>query len=572
MRKALLPVLGLREDQARWFEILVKPNLEQHAHLAEVRAVRNIIVVHYIEIEGEEAPPEVLASVRGTIIYQLGGKYFVIRKSIPYTQDLVLDSLPSNKGEYVFSVPSGNQVRKISVGEAGLKIVPYIEGTVIDIMKVDGVVQWYTSHNVLPKGVQQGGRNVYKKARWGHHEAFTDDFENIIRVCDPGLLNENDELFPADCITSNKAYRFVLLTRERVRAEAAPISEKGVLIYLGCLTQFQYSDFPELDFGDRTEMEYQPRCESSIPLANRPSIVQFNKSMTVAEANAYLAGPHPELGVLSGGGKLVVQARTRTAGGTEIVTFHIKSSSYAYREQMLGDFADLYQQFLTVLNLGSYDFGDAASLERYYRDFPGVRLPTTREEALALRDLIQEQEPLIPELIRSRAAPATPLTHLWYLFLLCTNVSVREGVMRYLERYAEDVRFLQKWMFSLKPAEGFKARSDDEKDKKKAISDKSFIFTFKLEILRHEMYNKGRGANTVMLLLGDKTMKAISISRRVTGTKMDSIAITEPELRPPASKVKSYATIAETPLVDEGPRTDEMLRRTAREEASDPWD
>jgi len=111
-------------------------------------------------------------------------------------------------------------------------------------------------------------------------------------------------------------------------------------------------------------------------------------------------------------------------------------------------------------------------------------------------------------------------------------------------------------MFSLKPAEGFKPRSDDDKDKKKAVNDKSFIFTFKIEILRHEMYNKGRGANTVMLLLGDKTSKAIGIARKTTGTQLESIGITEPEMKP--APVKSYATVASTLI--------------APDEAEEMWD
>ncbi|CAH6420659.1 Hypothetical protein POVR2_LOCUS217 [uncultured virus] len=567
-RRALVPVLGLREGDEKWFEMPVKENLSTFAHMEEVQAVQNLWIVHYIEIKGENPPPEVLASVRGTIVYHNQGKYSIIRKSIPYTQDIVLDVLTEVDGKYALQVPVSGGSRSIKVSPSSLKIVPYMEGTVIDIMKIDGVTQWFTSHNVLPKGVRDStGRNVYKKSRWGHHEAFTDDFESIIRTCDPKLLNSRDELFPKNCKTSNKLYRFILLTRERVRAEASPISERGVLVYIGCLTQFQYSDYPEMDFGEKHDVEYVPRSEKSIP-ADRPAIVQFPE-MSIEQANNWLAGAHPELGLLSGGGKLVVTARVVGAGVTETHIFHIKSHAYEYRESILGNSPDLYKQFLTLLDLHLYDFTSKSGSDQYYHDFPSVVLPNTADEVAALRDTILAEAEIVPVSAAERAlVPSTPVTHIWYIFMLCVNVSIRERVLRYLERYARDLIFLQQWMFTLKAAEPFKAtaRGTDSaavrKAQNKAQRDRDFILTLRTEILRHELYNR-KDANTVMLVLGNKTSQAIGIARRVTGTSMDSIAISEPELREGSAESLTSTESVRTDLSSSGPITQDADTETS---------
>lgn len=545
-REKVLPVLGLTADaHLSWLEMPVKLNLETYAGLEEVSAVSNLEIVHFIKKKNEEVPPEVLSAARGTIVYTLvDGQRLIVRKSIPYTYDILSNKIASEGEQYVFQIPEGSKTRTIKVPLEALKISPYIEGTVIDIMKVDGRVHWFTSRNLLPRGVMHEGKMIYKKSRWvQHHEAFTTSFENVIRLVDPGLLNENDELFPKNCATSNKLYRFILLTRERVRAEMASVSKRDLLVYLGCYTQFEYEDVKNAAklLGEQHVKEYQPKTVPSIPKdTTRAAIVQFDGNMTIEQANEYLAGAHPELGVLSGGGKLVITASVSSVAGRENLLFHVKSSSYAYREQILAGADNLYKRWLSVIDLGYYDFTERTSTTEFYKDFPAATLPKTEQEVLALMDDVKAEREVHPTLVKTDAVPSRPITHIWYLFLVCANPALREMIMRYPKRYSADIQHLQEYLFKKKtdagPPSSIKkvttpgGRVPSSDDERKAERNREFIREFKSEILRHEMYNKGQGLNTVFLLLGTKTERAINIARRDTNSMSSSLVITEPDM------------------------------------------
>jgi hypothetical protein len=577
LRKKVLPALGLQPGEEDWLEMPIKPKREGVQALDEIQAVKNLLLVHYIERKGEKVPPHILALGRGTIVYTIGEKYFIVRQSIPYTYDIELNSISVNEGKCSFTVPVPLplNMKKPNEDEMGSKtftvpvenlhISPYIEGTVIDIMKIDGKVQWFTSHNLLPKGLIYQEKSVYKPARWAeHHIPFTKSMEEIIKAVDPNLLKDN-MLFPENCLISNKLYRFVLLTRERVRAESMMLGEKGILVYLGCITQFQYSEMDEVGIkygvADKS-LPYEPKCETSIPKdTTRPFILRFESSMTIDQANNYLRGneniPHP----LSGGGKLVVRANVVNLGEKRTLTFHVKSDSYSYREKVLGNTDNLYKRFVDIMDLGDYYFEDEISVAEYYRDFPNVAIPGVlgnvskqqnktdlrakqKNEISELKYEVNNYMVLVPKFLTRRpkiGAPESPRAHIWYIFLLCANISIRPTVLRYLERYSKDIDFMVDWLFrKLDPKSNFDFVADNPSEKKKADKNKDFVLKYKMEISRHELYQKGRGINTVLLLKGDKAAKAISIARHQTGTMKESFKISEAEERLP-----TYADITE---------------------------
>jgi hypothetical protein len=574
LRKAVLPALGLQPGEEEWLEMPVKPEREGVQALDEIQSVKNLLIVHYIERKGKKVPPHILSLGRGTIVYTIGGKYFIIRKSIPYTYDIELNSISVVDGKCSFTIPiplpsTTNKTNEFEMGTKtftvpveNLHISPYIEGTVIDIMKIDGKVQWFTSHNLLPKGLIYQEKRIYNPARWAeHHIPFTKSMEDIIKEADPNLLDDK-KLFPTNCLISNKLYRFVLLTRERVRAESMMLGEKGILVYLGCFNQFEYSEMEEvgIKYGIAdTSAPYEPICETSIPKnATKPYILRYISSMTINEANQHLRGnekiPHP----LSGGGKLVVRANVTHLGGKQTLTFHVKSDSYSFRERVLGNTDNLYKRFVDIMDLSWYYFEDEDSVTEYYRDFPNVEIPgvlnpTSKQvnktelrgkqisQVNALKHEVNNYINILPKFRQLKpkiGAPDSPRTHIWYIFLLCTNISIRPLVSRYLERYAKDVDFMVNWLFKLDPKVAFEYIADKPSDKKKSEKNKDFVLKYKTEISRHELYSKGNGINTILLLNGDKTAKAISIARHQTGTTKESIKISEVEERTP-----TYAAI-----------------------------
>jgi len=432
-RQELLPILGLPEGSEIWFQMPTKKSPKEFAGASQLADIEGLSLVHFIEDKNKPTPKEILDRVRGTIVYRNA----ILRQSIPYRDEYVADniSVTGSGKESVISFDTGFTTKTYRTSDVFIR--PYSEGTVMSIMKINGKVQWFTSKNLIPKGVKLVGdsRWIHKPSSWAaHHIPFTTSMTEIFEECDPNMLKDN-VLFPKECNFSNREYRFILTTQERIRADAEPVGPVGYLTYVGCLEHWSNMNPPTslVDIMGKPHTDdkvYYPKTVSKKPTdVTKPFIVEYTHSITPEEATKYLEGDNSVVDKrFSGGGKLIVTAKTRGVGGTlQSVTFHVKSTSYHHRELVVGNSDNLYNQFLDTLNLSDYDFNDANSVEMFSSLFAPLRLPGDGEDDICtadeLKEMIENKEPIpietdenhvITDIIRTRAARL-----IWYNFLDC---------------------------------------------------------------------------------------------------------------------------------------------------------
>jgi hypothetical protein len=531
-RVKLSETLGLPKGSDEWFEIPVKKSSDIY-QASELRAIKKLTLLHWIKKEGEKIPPEILHSVRGTIVYDMKS---IIRKSIPYNDDIILDILETFEleGEQYVKIPSTETGSFNDVLVSNVKLFPHIEGTIIDIMKINGEIQWFTSHNLIPKGVKHKGIVLHQKARWApHHVPFTDSLASIFEECDPDLL-EGDVLFPKKCLFSNRLYRFVVVTRERVRAYAGYVGPTGFAVYIGCQEQWDNNNppiSPDLIGEPHTEEKiYKPKTVSSPPLnQDEPYIIEYKDSMTIEEANIILSGPHMVTDKrFTGGGKIIVQAKYSDYRGKSTKTFHVESTAYAHRRKITGDNFNLYGHFLSIMTLKNYVLSDEESLNSFCNIFPCLELPSdisgfTSDNLKCLVDNMSDKLHINVLPNSSDLIASSPIRHIWYNFLVCINVSQRPIVARYIERYVKDVMFLKSWLIKLDNKTKFL-----DLNGKDNINQKKFALSAWKSIKRHPLYNKDHGFERIMLLIGSKSGKLISLARKQSGTQRESIKLSEP--------------------------------------------
>jgi hypothetical protein len=539
IRQQLLPVLGLEEGQEEWFEMPVKKSVADFAAVDELANIEGLNVVHFIERPMEQTPAEVLNKVRGTIVWN---REVVVRQSIPYRQEFVLEKLPIIGTGDDRSIVLNTGLTKHTMKVSSVFIRKYSEGTIIDIMKLNGKVQWFTSRNLVPKGVKTDTdpRWIHQPAKWGSHIPFTVSAERIMLAADPLLLDDRT-LFPKKTKFSNRLYRFILTTRQRVRADADPVGPVGYLTYLGCFEQWSNNNPPEalraiMGEPHLDEDVYKPIYPNVKPDdVTKPFIVQYTESLTPEKANEYLQGNTDVIDKrFSGGGKLIITGKVRSAGGKmKEITWHVKSLSYQHRETIIGNSENLYKQFLSCLDVSGYNFNIESSVEVFHEQFASLKLPGKDVNDICtfakLKELVLAEVPLpivcnpvlLADNLKARLSRL-----IWYNFLLCANVSIRPTVLMYLPRYVYDLAFISTWLLSVNKDTNF---SNLDKDKEKAAVQKSFIFKTKTSVQQHYNYHRGEGVIHILESMGEVTPKLITLAHRINGSLEESIRVSEPD-------------------------------------------
>lgn len=569
-RRKVVKLLNLKDsDSEDWITIPPQKGLEEHQNFPEISALKGLMLVNTVSMEGKVTPSDIQNKARGVILFNDQ----VIRQSIPFNETVICDMLiPQHNNKIVFEIKGtdGSPSQEIPAHMRDIKITPYVEGTIISVILINDVMHWFTSRNLLPQGLEvdasrlssakrkeialkrsegkskvsseelKGKVTIVKKARMRPYDkAFTDSFREILQESHPQFLNR-DILFPGGCKSSKWEYRFLLLTRERVRAYHGYIPPNGFLVYLGPIKHWSNKSAKFPGPYHKTEDLYIPSGISpkDIPKDKDKSyVVQFD-NMTIEEANRYLRGDLFDKRAdprFSDGGKLVVEINTLGKDRHVIKkTIHVESTGYAHRFAVVGGGEDLYTEFLSKLNIRNYDFMDEKSLEKFTELFPTMILPgnpSITPESIREEIALGEALPVM----FSKYLPTQSLVRLiWYNFLVCSNVTVRDEVYKFARRYRDDMTFLQSWLANEKNA--YKNALDD-KDERRI---KHCFDVYECFIKRDPRYSDKR-FEEVVLSIQEPLYNLINTSRKFSRTLQTSLQISNPEaVLPP---YKSYRAV-----------------------------
>lgn len=517
-RKDILEVLGLTKDSDQYQMLELRDGKgKEYAALPEFKAVQDLKLVHY---KDNITDKEILHRARGVVVYM---DQYILRRSIPYSETQTLNVLKPVKGILTLTAT------KLELGDSDIiqaridDIVfnVYDEGSVIDVVLVNGVLQLWTSRNLLPRGVRVDGKEVRKKASIeSFHTPLTDSFEEIVGECDPRVLDKN-YMFGPGARFSPYVHRFILVTRERVKASTGYIPPNGYLIYLGAIKQWEYDIKMTSDiYGE----QYKPQTIKTVtqaPEDKTKSYILARGNIGLKEANAHLLGnPDIKDPRFRGGGKIIITGKD-TSGNT--FQSHIQSESYAHRDRILGPGTHPYVDFVIGLSLKEYDLTIDQGVNNFWKKYADFKVPHASNEIYPACDRFED----LPMVFQGSSAtpPATPIRTIWYNYLLCTNKSVRPEACMYLKRYLADRDALHAWL-SLQSADTTYrgVESDPEADSAKI---RKFVQTAKVEIDRIE----GDFDLALLTIDGVRAAKLLNTCRKQTNTFVESIAISEPNYK-----------------------------------------
>lgn len=520
-RAKVLEVLGLPEGKGieKYIEMPMK-RVDAFKDIPALDDIRGLKLVH--PIKRDDVPREVLHKARGVII--LNDKY-ILRKSIPYSESEIRDDIKKPNEQYVRLAASkvldtDSDFRLVKPHE--LRIDKYIEGSVVDVMCANGKLHVFTSRNLVPQGIIVKGTVIRKEAKIeSYHEPITTSFNRIVEECDPRIISK-DYMFGKGVMFSPFIYRFILVTRERIKASTDYIPTGGFLIYLGPLKQWEYDlDIPSDIYGvqhDPQSIRTRLTPYDGDELDRSYILARSEKGLSIKEGEAILRGDTLiKDRRFAGGGKLIITGRD--VNGNQFLS-HIESSSYAHRESVLGTSTNLYDGFVMCMTLSPYDLTNKNDIKKFWTKFGDVDIPDMASiyEKCQLGIFL----PVIPN-VGTPTAPAEPIRTIWYNYLLCANLSVRSTVSLFLRRYIADRAHLIKWISRLKPTEQFTGVSVED-----ATRIKDFVLRTRTEILRTEAYKLGGFEQALLFISSDKSARLISISRKQTDTKRESVLISEP--------------------------------------------
>ncbi len=543
-RIAIAETLGLPPRSEEWFEMPTKATPGRHAGAPELGHIRGLSIVHFLDRGDPDIPEEVIHKTFGTILWE---KRVILRQSIPYRYDIIMESLKvSGKDKTAtvkLNIPNydGSSFVENPLVK-NVQIFEHTQGTIIDIMKINGEEQWFTAHNLLPKGVfTESGERIHKYSSWApHHVAFTETLTRVLEQTNPETL-EKGILFPLDTKTSNRLYRFVVASRDVLRAGAEYVGPIGHAVYLGCIEQWSNAEPPisEGMIGKPHEEKdiYKFKTVFKTPEnEDIPYIIERTKSLDVNEANRILAGDTTISDKrFRGGGKLIITGNVFKGGISSPFAFHGESPAYDHRKEIMGNDAHLYRYFTDIMDLSDFDLSNQDSLNLLSERFAPLKLPlpntdfTVNDLKKSVFNMCSKLPVNVDDSTFKESLKSNTLRLMWYNFLLCSNVSIRPTILLFLKRYIADMKHLECWLEKLSKA---------SKSMEKARAD--FVFKAYREIRRNSQYNKGEGFSHVLILTG-KSGKLISISRKETGTQRESIQIAEPDAT--IYIKKNYATV-----------------------------
>jgi len=569
-RQAVRNVLGLKPEHVEWYEFPAKKSTADFPAVSELYDIENLVVVNPITRPDETTPTEVLDSAHGTIIYR---NKFILRQSTPYRSELEMNDLVPVDGKLSFNLPTG-QVITTNVSDVSCR--EYEEGTIFDIMMINGKMQWFTLRNLIPKGVAapttskgelcdvKKGKWLHQPSKWAeHHVAFAETFRKIIRLSkeeggDPNFL-EAHKLFPVGCKFSPVKYRFVIVTRERARANHREIGPLGYLVYLGHNYEWSKEEWVTAGFDEEEmgtwhseEYIYKPYFPSQPPEdLSKAYVIQQEENVGLEVARKILKGNVYEKDVIVDrrsaekdqlrfgcGGKLIATVRYMIGKTVQQKTFHIASTGWNFREKIMSNDADLYNHFTGIMNMQNFDPNNEEFMEYFQEQFSILKLPLAQMEKGLLKQAILEKVPL--ELISGDLDYLKSVTQhvpkmIWYNFLCCSNISIREKVYRYYSRYITELSEAATWLVNLKAE---KVAWDENKPK-----DRTDVDRFR-RLARTMKSYKVAPEDVLFHLLqttGTLGIRVVKLAIKYRGIKKNMIKISEPEAV--FFENKTYATI-----------------------------
>jgi len=548
-REMLLPVLGLKEGQEEWFELPEKKSATEF-NVQSLRDIEGLSVVSPIFLEDVPTPAEVLAKAHGTIIWK---NKFILRKSTPYQPEIRMDELPlTEDGTLSFDLP----LNMFEADPEECSFREYVQGTLFDIMFINGSIQYFTQRNLIPAGVKapttvsgmacQPGSSewLHQPGRWGaaNTSPFETTFRKIATIIDPTWL-DSAKLYPKGCKFSPIMYRFVIATRHLTRAGTRQVGPLGYLVYLGHSQEWTKADWlsemsaEELGTWHEEKDIYKPVYRTSPPEdLDAPYIMQQPEDIGLEEARKILAGNYQNLMAskmvsetdalrFSGGGKLIVTAKYLLGRRTFARTFHISSSAWLFRERMMGNDSNLYKHFTTLMSTKEFDAKNLYFAEHFAELYSIIQTPVTNQELAQVNAAVKAKKPL---LIKSETADYLAELEkdgkiqraIWYSFLCCSNISIREIVYRYFFRYVKSLDAVAEW---LTKTDNFRKREmpESQRNKIEAI----------VAMAKRKPDYKDDPKRRLMLTLqktGDKGAYVINSVIKLAGLQKDMILISEP--------------------------------------------
>ncbi len=461
LRKQLTQPLGLLDGDEEYFYV-VKKRTDEFPGEPALDAIRNVYLVHYIENSDKPLPDRIATAARGTVVYRdTEGKVFVFSSSIPQRPEVRLNSLSLNdQGDLTLNIRGAI----VDVKPANCRFRRYAEGTFYRVAMLNGKMQGWTSHNLLPGGLVIGNERVHKPAVWGTNpESFKDSFERIALATDPNLMDPR-VMFPLGAKTANHTYNFILVRSSDVRASNDYVPKGGYLVYLGATENWSYA---QSGLSERTTGTPMTRADVYVPHMMSNDILGpehpesyimdgrlRSATLSFEDASNYLYGDHAVLNRdLSGGGKLIAELNYYRGSKKMSQVIHIESDAFNHRRQIVGTGeSSLYVQFVRHLALSDFLPGDElqAVATKLFPPVLSMLLPDNPENVEAAKRAIATGSALPVIEIREdeeemsilRTYPTTTVQ--WHM-MLCAHPRLRGPMILYPENFQIDSANLINW-------------------------------------------------------------------------------------------------------------------------------
>ena len=519
LRQKIAHALRLPPGHEDFIQVFLKKNESEasteHTGFEALTGIYGLSLVHHVDPgDGRSVPTTVVNAARGTVLYDLKG---IVVKPIATPDNLYMNKLAVQNG----FVTLKGLVGDVRLAADTVLYRTYYQGTMMRLVKMNGVKTWFTSKNIIPSGAWQNGHRLHKVSKRGPAKPFVQSVEEIAACADPSLNDDaNNDWFPKETLFSRWEYRFILCTRENSTYQTDYIPKDGYLLYLGAVENWDRTlpsgMTPKL-LGARHEKAYEPNY-STVPTTEDKDDSYIIKAsyITLAEANKVLAGNADVDPRLSGGGKLIVTGENSSG---HPLTYHIVSPGWAHRERTLGNNPTLYAGFQDCLDKQDYDLSKPADREAFLELFPLLCVPGNEPGDCRTLAEIQEivksygQLPIVmlPSDTADEQIYSRDIRMIWYNFLLCANISVRLMVFRFLVRYEWDLMKAAEHIMSLEgKVAGDQDLLDALWDARKSMLKKSVTMNLK-SIIEYLKGNRRFARKVVHAIMENKKLKQASI-------------------------------------------------------------
>ena len=517
---------------------------------------KDLNIVHYIEQEGEQLPNRILNTLRGAVLWK---NMIVIVPGSPYTPVVVSDNLKLSGG--FLKLSGGHMPKPVFLTEESLRIRTYVEGTIINVFKANGIVFRVTHKNVIPQGVKTNDPNypwINRPAQWGFGNSFIEDFNTIAKESCSFLLDD-DFLFPSETLFSPIVYRFLLTTPRRLRADLSPCPKGGMITILDPVIAWELEGHPyftddEEDIADKIYigklhkvasipadvMRRQPTFAESKVLS---SCVVMQEPYDLEKANKILFCPEHLYDFWKHEKKLPEDERRESRfrdGGSVIITgkdsdgnehvIQVSSTGYEWRQNYYDNSENLYNQFVIRMGDTKLRLDNQAELSLFEKNVELLEVPSLNSGEIELSikmGLLQSLSWLDDEEFDNLLANIEDIRKLiWYNFLIHTNPVNWERISRFLNRYLEDIKFVKNQLY-------FHRKDATYFDSVKNLTVKSSLSKLQ-QILKNTKTDKDSKIKIFKYVdnLGGYTLKKlIKYVRDLSGTYHKSVLLSDPDAK-----------------------------------------